>query len=460
MGELNRRSFLRHTAMAGGAVLALEGLMASNKLRSLSGGTRAYAQTGSGGYGPLIPQAANNTGETLLRLPAGFQYTVIGKRGALMGDGRVTPGAHDGMAAYDVNGMIHLVRNHEQSGGAPTSEAIGSMPYDPKATGGTTTVVVDPVTRELVYDFVSLSGTVRNCAGGQTPWGSWLTCEETTLVPASNNSYTQPHGYVFDAPAGSFSETAPVALTAMGRFSHEAVTVDPATGIIYETEDANPGGFYRFIPNHPGFVGQPPNLAAGGVLQMLKVRNQFQYDTRTNQTVGQELEVEWVTIANPNPLGGQTSVANQGIALGAAQFERLEGAWYDGNGSHFFVSTSGGNANLGQIWQFTPTGADTGILKLFYEPTDAAMLESPDNLLVTPRGGLVLCEDGGGLNYVRGLTQNGLVFDFAVHALSNTEAAGATFSRDGQTLFFNYQGTGETYAVWPRAGTSWEDGAL
>ncbi|MGH9903431.1 MAG: alkaline phosphatase PhoX, partial [Pyrinomonadaceae bacterium] len=345
-------------------------------------------------------------------------------------------------------------------GGSAASAAFGSIPYDPTATGGTTTVVIDPATRLIVYDFASLSGTVRNCAGGPTPWGSWLTCEETTVGPATGNTYTQPHGYVFDVPAASYGETFPVALKAMGRFSHEAVAVDPATGVVYETEDANPSGFYRFIPAQPGFAGRPANLAAGGRLQMLAVRNQPAYDTRSGQTVGQTFEAVWVDIDTPDPGAGQTSVVNQGIARGGARFERLEGAWYDGAGSIFFISTSGGDANLGQVWQYTPVGSGEGLLKLFYESTSASVLEAPDNILVSPRGGLVLCEDGGGVNFVRGLTPQGTVFNFASRVGSNTEAAGACFSRDGQTLFFNYQGTGETYAVWPRTGYAWEDGAL
>jgi uncharacterized protein len=311
----------------------------------------------------------------------------------------------------------------------------------------------------VVYDFASLSGTVRNCAGGATPWGSWLTCEETLVGPAANNSFTQPHGYIFEIPAANYGESPAIAFKAMGRFNHEAVAVDPVTSFVYETEDGDPSGLYRFIPNHPGFPGQPADLAAGGQLQMLVVANSPQYDTRRNQTAGVALDAVWVTIDFPDPQPGQPSTVSQGMTKGGARFARLEGAWH-GNNSIYFVSTSGGNAGLGQIWKYTPTTTDTGTLTLVYEPTSSAVLQAPDNLHFTPRGGILLCEDGSGQNFVRGLTLAGTVFDFVVHNTSNSECAGATFSRDGETLFFNYQGTGETFAVWPREGHSWEEGAL
>ena len=464
MSRVDRRTFLRHTAVAGGTAVALQGLIA----RGTMAAPAPAAQIGTGSYGPLVPRASNNTGETLLALPEGFQYNVIGKRGEVMTDGRLTPGAHDGQAAFAVGGMIHLVRNHEQGGGGINATAFGALPYDPKAEGGTTTLVIDPATRLISRHFASLSGTVRNCAGGPTPWGSWISNEETIDFPVQgSNFYQKIHGYNFEVSASAETEVEPLALNAMGRFSHEAVAVDPATNWVYETEDANPSGFYRFIPHSPGTPGDPSSpavLAAGGTLEMLAVRGRRRYDTRRNQTAGQPLAVEWVMIDDPDPAleNGALSTVNQGRAKGGAIFARLEGCWY-GDGSVFIVSTSGGNIGRGQVWQYTPEGANDGTLTLLYESRDANVLDAPDNICVSPRGGLVLCEDGGGEQFVHGLTRQGEIFRFAkniVPGQSGSEFAGSTFSPDGETMFVNIQGPGLTFAIWTEAGRSWSDGAL
>jgi secreted PhoX family phosphatase len=475
--SIDRRHFLRGAIGAAAALPALQAL----GLVAVSG--RVLAAQGSGGYGPLVPAPDLRDGALRIALPEGFQYRSFSVAGEMMSDGNRVPLAHDGMAVYNMpDGKYRLVRNHEDRN-APNagSTAIDGNAYDPRAGGGTTTLVVNPFTRELERDFVSLNGTIVNCAGGVTPWGSWITCEETNAgVP---QGWARQHGYCFEVPASADGTVPALALPDMGRFSHEALAVDPATGILYETEDAgSSSGFYRFIPNTPRV------MANGGRLEMLKIQSVSNYNTITGQTVGTALPVEWVPIANPDPPGqASNAVYSQGAALGAARFARLEGCWY-GSGAVYFDATSGGNAGSGQIWEFRPEG-DGGWLTLIFESAGPAQLDSPDNLAVSPNGALVLCEDGDDDQYVRGLTLDGQIFDFALNLQTGHEWAGATFAvaeprwndqrirggnralggrSDRVTLFVNRQGAtggtnppaagqeGMTFAIWG----PWDNGAL
>jgi secreted PhoX family phosphatase len=412
------------------------------------------------GFGPLVPDPAG-----ILDLPAGFRYTAFSRVGTdLLDDGRPVPSAHDGMAAFPTpGGNVRLVRNHEGREPAATSAPIGdpARSYDQRGTGGTTTLEVEVGPdggRRVVRDHVSISGTHVNCAGGPTPWGSWLTCEETTEGEAQGRG--EAHGYVFEVPAAANDEVDPVPFKAMGRFVHEAVAVDPRSGIIYETEDRATSGFYRFIPDRPGRLG------SGGRLQMLAIKDRPNYDTATGQRVGKSLPVTWVDIDDPDPAAAETNdlaVYEQGAAQGAASFSRLEGCWW-GDGSVVFNATSGGDAELGQVWQYRPRGRSGGQLSLVFESPSAEVLDSPDNITVSPGGAALLCEDGDDGNYVRGVTQRGRIFDFARNAVNDREFAGATFGPDGETLFLNIQGAtsgavgdlGMTFAIWG----PFEEGAL
>jgi len=468
--DAGRRQFLRSALGAAGFTAALPALQGLGVLQ----GGRAYAAPGAGDYGPLIPTADQRDGVIRIALPEGFSYRTLGIAGQPMTDGNLTPLAHDGMAAFNVDGRIRLVRNHEdRNGPGEGTVAIDANAYDKKG-GGTTTLVINPFTRQVERDFVSLSGTTVNCAGGPTPWGTWISCEETN-VGATPTGWTKQHGYCFEVPAASDTTTPAVALTAMGRFAHEAVAVDPATGHIYETEDnGNNSGFYRFIPNTPGV------LANGGQLEMLALDGLPQHLTYTNQTVGVARPASWVPIANPNPAGtSSTAVFNQGLVLGGAKFGRLEGCWY-GEGAIYFTATSGGNAGCGQVWEFRPEG-DGGWLTLIFESPNATVLDAPDNLTVTPNNALLICEDGGGEQYLRGVTIDGGIFDFGLNLQNEYEWAGATFAiadpawndrkirgdnrplgnhDDRITLFVNCQGAtrgatppsagneGLTFAIW------------
>lgn len=460
---MNRRNFLWRISAAGTA-LAFGGL--TRRAEALLE-TKNFSSLRAAGFGELVPAAAKNTGETFLALPKGFEYNVIGKIGSVMADSNKTPRAHDGMAAFKVGGELRIVRNHEVSNGRVPKDgaAIGANPYDETVAGGTTTLVINPKTRELTRDFVSLSGTLINCAGGRTPWGSWISCEETTLGQTVRTSpkgvktggYPKPHGYCFEVFASANSSVTPVPLKAMGRFVHEAVAVDKKSGIVYLTEDYNPAGFYRFLPK------RHKRLAAGGTLQMLKIKDKDNFDTRSGQKTGMTFVAEWVTIDNPDPPEAdvdEMAVYKQGRAKGGAGFARLEGCYADPKGGKiYFTSTSGGDNKGGQVWLYEATGRDEGRLTLVFESPSRDVLDMPDNICLKPKSGLLfICEDSdyvgeGGTpqNFIRILTPDGKMADFAKNITPNfiaSEFAGSTFSKDGKTLFFNLQSVGATFAVW------------
>jgi uncharacterized protein len=453
---MDRRSFLTYSSLVA-ATAAVTTPFHALSARADDRDRRGRGRGCSPDYGPLAPAKDHTTGLPLLQLPAGFEYVSFGWTGDLMSSGAPTPGNHDGMAAFAArHGRVVLVRNHELDAGPAFAP---SLAYDPFAGGGTTTLEFDGTTGQLVESRPSIAGTIRNCAGGPTPWGSWLTCEETTAGPATGTPLARPHGYVFEVPLVGPVGLQP--LEAMGRFAHEAVAVDPHTGLLYETEDAGTtSGFYRFVPNQRG------RLAAGGTLQMLAIEGQPNYDTRLDQVQDATLDVVWVTIDTPDPvLPAGPSVFAQGAAKGAAAFARLEGAWH-GGGRIFFVSTSGGNAGHGQVWEYEPSSET---LRLVFESPAAEVLNAPDNICVSPRGGLVLCEDGSGTEFIHGLTVDGEIFKLAQNNVvlagqrnritgdfRGSEFAGATFSPDGRWLFFNVQSPGITFAV----TGPWRNGSL
>lgn len=493
MTGMDRRQFLtRGAALAGGTALASGG-MAHLTTRLAGAAPVQSTQTKKGGYGRLRPVAPDNErgGFEYLALPDGFSYVVLSKIGDEMTDGHPTPAQLDGMAAFaGLGGAVRLIRNHEfrSSPQVPVGGPVDTR-YDPSASGGTTTLDYDPVQRRLVRHFISLNGTMVNCAGGKgMNDSSWITGEEIITTSANGKK----HGYNFEVPLGRTGPAYTDPIVAMGRFAHEAVATDPRSGVVYQTEDAGSGrgsGFYRYIPNDPGF------LLAGGRLQLLAVKDDPKRDLRDGVATGTVLEVTWVDIEAPDadPLtstnsdglrSGTSGPFAEGYAKGAAKFNRLEGIWY-GSGSIFFVSTSGGNAKnpeapnadgyregYGQVWEYRPLSST---LVLLYQSPGAAALDSPDNLTVTPRGGLLLCEDDASsdgdthplapgisdVNRLIGLSMSGESFEFAVNRFNDAEFAGACFSPDGSILFANIFGEGTAGSGMTLAITGpWSRGAL
>jgi uncharacterized protein len=482
MAELDRRTLLRGTAAAGGALIGGPFLGFVNR-------ADAAAPASSAAHTPRLgPIPDLRDGKVRLWLPEGFRYRSFHdtESPVTLDDGTALPGRHDGMGAFRGRGGRYiLVRNHELNNPGP---AFGdaARAYDPMAQGGTTTV---EVTRygEVVRSYTSCNGTMMNCSGGRMPWGSWITCEETVNGPdvgpdftgASNVPLTRPHGFIFEVPVDGRSGGEPI--TAAGRFAHESVAYDPHGGHLYLTEDnfGWPSGFYRYKPRrHPRGTGR---LDTRGRLQMLAVRGRPNLDLAASQPRRATYKVEWVDIDDPAPTfpytPGQpapttndtalTHVARQGWARGAAYFSRLEGSAYDDGVVYFTATQGGGPAETslgpiadgygnghGQIWAYHTRSSR---LQLVYESPGPDVLDFPDNVTTSPRGTLVVCEDNVDDNYVRGLTRGGQLFDIALNRLtsstgadrSNDEFAGSTFSPDGHTLFVNIQASqGMTFAIW------------
>lgn len=435
---VSRRQMLAGTGVAG------LGLVMSGAVSSVFGGTASAASPqGFTGYGELVPDPNG-----LVDLPQGFTYTVFSRAGVdKLATGEPVPGAHDGMFAFDAkHGRDILVRNHENSPGAalPVPHRPGLV-YDPGCAGGTTNVTV--AGGKLVSHVASLAGTYRNCAGGHTPWGTWLTCEETEATPASEAALTKKHGYVFEVdPFGRLHDAAPVPLVALGRYAHEAVAVDPHSGILYLTEDASGpfGLLYRFLPRKP--LGGPGSLRAGGQLQALRADGADDLSAVT--TLGTKLKVSWVDV--PDPDATTTSVRKQFAPTAITQIPKCEGIFWDDQEKVAYVVSSYAKAapavgrHEGQVWRLDPKRST---IELVVRIAPGGRFDGPDNITVSPYGGVVLAEDGDGENYLTAAGEDGTVYPLARNAGSDSEWAGCTFSPDRRWLYANIQGDGLTVAI-------------
>ncbi len=531
----SRRSVLK----GGGAALAagFAGSIGALSSQSALAAVGKQMVSAMSPYGAITPMNDISTGLPLLQLPAGFSYKSFGWTGDLMADGRPTPSNHDGMAVVATRRVGRstehvLVRNHERGLAtsaptavvAPANYATGTVNGIITVMNGTTPIrigasgtVTNPAapdpspfvgvagggTTNLVFRDAnwangtsSIGGTLGNCAGGLTPWGSWLTCEETILDFSGIGG--SKHGYVFETAVNPGASLA-TPIVGMGRFVHEAVAVDPATGTVYETEDnRNISAFFRYVPTDK--IGAVGSLQRGGVLQAARIKTIVRQAVTTtleqandvallNPDIGDEYGLEWVDITDPDAaprvvtsqpggvsLGLMAGPTFEALGKGCARMSRGEGIWY-ANGKMLIVDTASGldgsgrpGRGEGALWELDLA---TMRLRALFVSGNQTAGNNPDNVTVSPRGGVVLCEDGGGSTDIYGTGARLLGLNAASEAYifckNNTvltaaeltaagktvaagdyrgiEFAGACFDPSGRILFVNIQTPGITLAI-------------
>lgn len=417
------------------------------------------------GYGPLQEDPYR-----IFDLPAGFSYRIISQGGETMDDGLLVPDKFDGMGSFGLGpDRVILVRNHELK---VTDRNFGPLGLGRRLTGldktkaydldddgfalpgGTTTLVYNLKTGRTEKQHLSLTGTTVNCAGGVTPWGSWLSCEEVTTQAGFNVG--KDHGYVFEVPSRAKGLVQAVPLKALGRFKHEAACVDPRTGIVYLTEDKDDSLLYRLITAAPGELLKGGRLQALGFVEEPEGCDTRNWEGATGMAPGSWRKARWIDLDDVE--APDDDLRLRGAQGGAAIFARGEGIFW-GNNELYFTCTSGGAGGAGQIMRYVPSAREghpdekdaPGRVQLFVESADRNVLDYADNITIAPWGHIIACEDRYSdveRNHLKGITPEGKVYTIGRNVFrGNAELAGVCFSPDGSTMFLNIYQPGITLAI-------------
>ena len=491
---ISRRQVLTGGSAAGVGLTVAGVLPSLTESAAASPEGDAHHPGGSSGGRPFPPLQDDPNG--ILALPTGFSYKIVTREGQTdmsFGQGK-TPAFHDGTGVVGANRKgLTIIQNHELT---PNQAAVGvphiaGTVYDPGAVnaGGCTVITTDG-NGTPTAEWVGISGTARNCAGGVTPWGTWLTCEETFInagtawsAGGQTGTYQKNHGYVFEVLQADSAHQIPLPIKAFGRFEHEALAVEPTLRRVYLSEDASgPNGlFYRWTA--PAGVRLRAGVAnqlgdTSGKLEAMQIRlddGSILPDVAylTSAQLGRPFKVTWIEV--PERDGATKTIRTQFADGTVTRGKKFEGVWSNGKGCYIVNSFAFGANDLpadatkhdGMVW-FYDYSDETITLVTYFPHNPAAegegafpkyadlTFDGPDNVTVTPWGTLVLAEDGVRASHVLSSVPGGPTYAIARNMLSIgtsngapvfSEFTGPTFSPDGKVLFVNIQVPGITLAI-------------